>query len=374
MISKLFLQRIGFFFVTPIIFVLVITFSCSSNNRSQTEQIKSKEKTSTQKKSFQVIVLNNKNTLHFGETINISVKSNGDIEPDSIRAEYKKKELELSKKENMLRWYHLNSDYAGKKNIMVYIYHSQGIAEIHNIKILHLPKSPPETLRYKLVRTFKHDPEAYTQGLFFHNNYIYESTGIYNQSSIRKIDPKNGDIVQIKSLESNYFGEGITLIDNKIYMLTYREKVCFVFDINTFNIVSRFRMQTSEGWGITTLGEKLIMSDGSSSLYYIDPEFFTLTKQTEICDNINLIDSINELEYTPEGIYANIYGKDYIVRIDLHKNIVTHKLDLTDLFPEKMVRDMDHVLNGIAYNENSNTFYVTGKQWDTMHEIMILPN
>ena len=158
-------------------------------------------------------------------------------------------------------------------------------------------------------------------------------------------------------------------------MLTYRAQMGFVFDPDNFEVKRQFNLQTGEGWGISTYNDTLLLTDGSSNLYFFLPDdYFTLVNQIEVCNDKGLVDNLNELEYTPMGLFSNVYGQDLIYIIDIRQGIVTHFLNLEDLFPKGVARDMDHVLNGIAYNQDSNTFYITGKLWPIMYEIKLLFN
>lgn len=349
--------------------ILVIVFSCCSSNQSQSED--KYNNTPPKQNTFSIVTPKTNDIVRLGNSFNLKLSSKKQIVPDSVVVFEKNKRISLTKISDINFTCSPETKLAGRKNLEVKVYHSDTLSETLRLNITMLPTDEPKKLNYKLLRTIKHDAEAYTQGLFYHNGFLYESTGQPNRSSIRCVDPKTGDVLRKRKLEPQYFGEGIALIGNEIYMLTYRDRKGFVFNLQDFEIIREFSLQTEEGWGLTTDGKKLIMSDGSAYIYYFSPEYFTFENQVEICSNQRLINNINEMEFTPDGLYANIYGENNIVLINLETGVVTHALDLSGLFPQNVAKDMDHVLNGIAYNNVSKTFYVTGKQWPVMYEISI---
>jgi glutamine cyclotransferase len=366
--NKNFLASTGFY----IMFIAgVLFFSCCSTNQSSKQS--NRKKTNLPKsKIFSVINPLQEEIVYFGDPLSVEFKSKKKILPDSVSASIGKTILEIKSEEDLTYSLPLKLNTAGRKNITFTLFFNDTLVEKHNVKIVSLPKESPKILRYEVVRSFFHDPEAYTQGLLYHDGFIYESTGQANRSSVRKIDPANGDVLRKKDLESKYFGEGLSLLKNELYMLTYHAQKVFVFDLETFEEKRNYKLQTREGWGMEYNGEEMIVSDGSATLYYFEPEYFTLEKQIEICDNKGLVHSLNELELTPFGLFANIYTKNDIVLIDTESAIVNGILDLTELIPENVPRNADFCLNGIAYNDKSRTFYVTGKQWPIMYEIKLI--
>ena len=202
---------------------------------------------------------------------------------------------------------------------------------------------------------------------------MYEGTGQYGESSIRKTDMKDGKILSILNIDSQLFGEGITIYGDKIYQITWRSHKGFVYDLKTFSLESTFQYN-SEGWGLTTAGDHLIMSDGSNKLYHIAPSGFTIIKEVEVYDHQGPVDQLNELEYADGLVWANIWLTERIIGIDPETGVVKAELDMSSLLKpvERMqLDDKDDVLNGIAYNPDRATFYVTGKRWPKMFEIKI---
>lgn len=259
----------------------------------------------------------------------------------------------------------------GEKSFRLNIYTADSLFESHFVNLNVFAATPPVELSYSVLRKFWHDEKAYTQGLLYSNGFLYESTGQNGQSSLRKLDPQTGKVLQKKDIPNQFFSEGIALVKNQIYMLTYRSRLGFVFDQESFKEIRQFDFQSFEGWGLTYNGKHLIMSDGSSKLSFYNPEYLSLEYQTDVCTNRKHIGQLNELEYTPRGIFANVYTESVIVLINPDTGEVLATLNLSNLFPSGTPKDIDHVLNGIAWNPESNTYYVTGKYWPVMYEISI---
>lgn len=259
----------------------------------------------------------------------------------------------------------------GRQNLRIRIFYDDSLSQTITTRITLLSDSPPKELRFTKLRSIPHDPDAYIQGFFYFDGYLYEGTGRVGKSKIAKIDPADGTIIRERKLEADMFGEGITHYKNKIYQLTYQKKVGFVYELESFERIREFDLQTAEGWGLTTDNEHLIVSDGSSVLYFYHPEYFNQIKQLDVCNHRSLVTSLNELEYKNGSVWANIYGQQYLVRIDAESGKVTGTLDLSSLFPKDIPNDYEHVLNGIAYNSDDQTLFVTGKLWPVIYEIKV---
>lgn len=225
---------------------------------------------------------------------------------------------------------------------------------------------------YKIVNTFPHDQNAYTQGLVFKDNLIYEGTGLRGKSSLRKIALKTGTILNIKKLPSRLFGEGITLFKNQIIQLTWKSNTGFVYDADTFHLLKIFKYPT-EGWGITHDGSLLIMSDGTSALYFLDPVTFKKTDQINVHDHNGPVSNLNELEFVKGKIYANLWQTDHIAIIDPQTGMVCGWIDLKGILKPELKHNNIDVLNGIAYDAAHDRLFVTGKLWPRLFEIKIVP-
>jgi glutamine cyclotransferase len=229
----------------------------------------------------------------------------------------------------------------------------------------------PKNNGFKIVHTYPHDSEAFTQGLFYDNGFLYEGTGQEAGSSLREVEIESGKVLRQLHLKSSLFGEGITLYGNRIYQVTWQNKVGFVYDKNTFRQINKIYYQT-QGWGLTTMSDKIVMSDGSNVLYFFEPELFTVVSRIEVYDHEKKVDQLNELEYINGEIWANIWMSDLIARIDPATGKVNSYINLTTLYPEARRRETgSDVLNGIAYDPQGKRIFVTGKRWPKLYEIRI---
>ena len=222
----------------------------------------------------------------------------------------------------------------------------------------------------RVINVYPHDPEAYTQGLVFHKGYIYEGTGLQGYSTIRKVELKTGKVVKNHQLPTKYFGEGITIYQNKLIQLTWRSHTGFVYDLQSFRLLGTFSYPT-EGWGITCDGKNLIMSDGTAILHFLDTRTFKVVRQIEVRDRGNTVPNINELEYIKGEIYANVWGTGYIVRISPLTGQVLGWIDLRVLYGLVGNAGKIDVLNGIAYDAKGDRLFVTGKYWPSIFEIRL---
>jgi glutaminyl-peptide cyclotransferase len=231
------------------------------------------------------------------------------------------------------------------------------------------PTTSAPVSRYEIVRIYPHDRNAFTQGLVFADDILYEGTGRNGLSNIRKVKLENGEVLQQQKLESQYFGEGIALVGNSLIQLTWQSQVGFVYDKNTFVRTKTFNY-TGEGWGLTYDGSRLIMSDGTPTLRFLDPETLKQVETLEVRDGGRPVDDLNELEVVKGEIFANIWTEDRIARIDPKTGTVTGWIDLTGLLDPHDKTGVD-VLNGIAYDAAKDRLFVTGKLWPKLFEIRL---
>ena len=236
-----------------------------------------------------------------------------------------------------------------------------------------LPRDLTPLMTYEIVNTYPHDPGAFTQGLIFLDGYLYESTGRYGESTLRKVDLDSGEVLQLASLPEDFFAEGLTGWEDMLVQLTWREGTGFVYRQTDFALLKEFSYET-EGWGLTHDDDHLIMSDGTQYLYFLDSETFNTTDRVTVRFQGDEIIQLNELEYIHDEVYANIWKSDKIIRIDPSDGTVTGWIDLTGLLPtEKRMPDTD-VLNGIAYDAGGDRLFVTGKRWPELYEIRLIPD
>ena len=233
--------------------------------------------------------------------------------------------------------------------------------------------SDPEPIHYtyNIINVYPHNESAFTQGLVFENGVLYEGTGLYGQSSLRRVELETGNVTQLISLPNQLFGEGITIFGDKIVQLTWISGKGFVYDKGSFELLQEFEYPTEEGWGITHNGSALIMSVGNSTLYFLDPETFQTIGQVEVYDE-EPVGRLNELEYINGSVYANIWTEDKIAIINPQTGQVTGWIDLEGI--RDLVNQLtSDVLNGIAYDHYGDRLFVTGKRWSKLFEIELVP-
>ena len=283
-------------------------------------------------------VLLNKDTFNFKNKINISTN-------------------------NLLRY--------GRYNIKIRTLFDDGSVEDKSKNIFLYPDQKPKELEYELIKIITHDPETYTQGLLIdESKYLIESSGQYGKSFIKKVDMESNIIINKLMIDKKLFAEGITVYDDKLYMLTWKSNKGLILDKNTLELIGEFNYST-EGWGLTTIDDNLVMSDGTEKLFFIDPKSFKINNYIEVYDNNGKVENINEMEYINDKIYANIYGKDIIAIINYKTGEVENIINLEGLLNRENYNTNIDVMNGIAYNLENESILVTGKWWPSMFEIKI---
>ena len=222
----------------------------------------------------------------------------------------------------------------------------------------------------EIVATYPHDPAAFTQGLLIHDGQLYESTGQYGHSSVRRVELQSGRVEQSVPLSFSHFGEGMTILGDRVYQLTWKSQTALVYDVDTFELLET-RSYAGEGWGLTDDGEMLILSDGSATLRFYEPSSFELQRTLEVRDEGQRVTRLNELEFIDGEIWANIWYDDRLVRISPSTGEVLAWVDLSHLRPRRQ-RSADDVLNGIAYDSDAGRLFVTGKNWPQLFEISLV--
>lgn len=236
-----------------------------------------------------------------------------------------------------------------------------------------IPEAFTPVMTYEVLNVFPHDPQAFTQGLVYHEGYLYESTGLYGESSLRQVDLETGEVLRKMDLPDEFFAEGLAIYDNKLFQLTWRESTGFIYTLEDFTPLNQFTYQT-EGWGLAHDGERLIMSDGTNKLYFLDPGSLQVTETVDVTFQGEAIPRLNELEYVREEIYANIWQTNYIIRVDPETGDVLGFIDLRGILPENLRTPETDVLNGIAYDSEADRLFITGKRWQRLYEIRLLPS
>ena len=235
----------------------------------------------------------------------------------------------------------------------------------------------PAIYTYEIINSYPHDTKAYTQGLEYHNGFLYETTGRNGQSSLRKVDIKTGKVLQKIDLDEKYFGEGMTILNDKIYWLTWKAKKGFIYDLKTFKLEKEFSYgKSAEGWGLTNNGSELIKSDGTNKIWFLDPQTLKEKRYIQVYTTDRSVKDINELELINGKLYSNKWQKNTLIIIDIETGIAEGLADLRPLEKEmsktQKLEPQDEVLNGIAYDKENDRLFVTGKNWGKLFEIKLI--
>lgn len=270
----------------------------------------------------------------------------------------------------------------GKQLVSAMVYYGEGKSKRINNTVEVFADAPYKAYSYKIINTYPHDGNAFTQGLEYHNGHLYESTGQRKESTIRKVELKTGKVLQKTDIEDRYFGEGITIMDDKIYFLTWQAHKGFIYDLETLEKQGDFTYgRSKEGWGLTNNGKELIKSDGTSKIWFLDPETQKEKRYIQAYTHERQIPRLNELEYINGKIFANWWRVDninkssVIVIINPENGVVEGAIDLNELrniVKKDQKLKNDDVLNGIAYDKETNHLFVTGKNWKKLFEIELI--
>lgn len=266
--------------------------------------------------------------------------------------------------------FELKNQKFGYQNITTSVFYD-GKTEVDSSRVELISNIKPKALSYTLIKTYPHDTNSFTEGLEFYKDTLYESVGQYGTSRLLKTDYKTGKILKSLKLDDRYFAEGITFINDKIYQLTYREKVGFIYDAKTWKLEKTFPFDKPEGWGMTNDGTNIYFNDSSEKVWSMNPQTQQTTDYINTYSEGTKVKKINELEWIEGKIYSNVWERDAIVVIDPKTGAVEGILDLSELKKKVLKLENTDVLNGIAYNPKTKTIFVTGKNWDKMFEIKV---
>jgi glutamine cyclotransferase len=264
----------------------------------------------------------------------------------------------------------------GKHSLEAEVFYGSKSKVLNQI-VTFMAAKEPKVYNFKIINTYPHDVGAYTQGLEYHNGFLYESTGKNGSSSLRKVDLKTGKVLQQIEVPSQYFAEGMTILHDKIYQLTWRENTGFIYNLADFSQIGTFAYQKSkEGWGLTHDSQRLIKTDGTEKVWFLDPETQKEMGFVEAYTNQQSVPDLNELEFIEGKIFANVYQKNIILILNPENGAIEGVVDLNDLEKEvKKTQNLipqDEVLNGIAYDESQKRIFVTGKHWGKLFEIQLI--
>jgi glutamine cyclotransferase len=319
------------------------------------------------KRNFSIVLQEGGKKFQEGQQVNLELKNKGGQPVDSVR--YFLEQTPLSRDAGKVT---LASPTLGSKTLKARVYSDGQTIELEK-EILLLARKQPEIYTYEIVNTFPHDQKAFTQGLEFYGDTLYESTGRKGTSSLRKVDYRTGEVLKSVDLEKQYFGEGITIMGDTVYMLTWQEGTGFLFDRETLEKVGSFRYGDSkEGWGLCNDGQHLYKSDGTQRIWLLDPTTLEEQGAIETVTNRSVFNKANELEFVDGKIYANVWQKESMMIIDASSGAIEGVVNFGGLGKKvTQHRDLD-VFNGVAYHQGRKTFFVTGKNWDKLFEVRIV--
>jgi glutamine cyclotransferase len=364
-----------FFITISIIFLLTWTLSCSgrSGKTNETLNQQAPEVISEAAVHLIKIVSPDENAgfkLHQSIKVSLAPEDKNKL-PDSVAIYFDGKYVKSVKSDP---WeYSIPPSYTittGRKSLKVTSYKDGKQKNTVTRFMIIYSDIIPKKYGYKVIHTYPHDKNAFTQGLVFDAGVLYEGTGQETGSTLRETELETGKVIRQHDLDNSLFGEGIALYNNRIFQVTWKSKVGFVYNKSDFKLINKIYYST-EGWGLTTVKDNIVMSDGSNFLYYFEPDMFTVASKIEVYDNEKKVDKLNELEYIDGEIWANIWMTDQIARIDPASGKVLGYINLKNILPEADRTPETDVLNGIAYDPVAKRIFVTGKLWPKLFEIKL---
>jgi len=310
--------------------------------------------------------LHSPKTIQVNKSLKISVKEKNDKPIDSVQYFINGRLIADHNAVDI-------SDFKlGKQALSATVFYMGEQRKINNT-IYFMAIKPPVVYNYEIINEYPHDKKAFTQGFEYYNGFFYESTGQYGQSSLRKVEVETGKIIKKIDIDKQYFAEGMTIFKNKIYQLTWRKNKGFVYDLETFKLEKTFAYeQSKEGWGLTHNNKNLIKTDGTERMWFLDPETLKEESYIETYTNSRKAENLNELEFVNGKIYANLWQKNSILIVDPTSGAIEGIVNLKGLQSKAGQKGEDNVLNGIAYDEENDRLFVTGKKWDKVFEIKLV--
>ena len=316
-------------------------------------------------KHFLIQTNANKNVISNTDTLKLSLSNPSNKKIDSVNY--------VMNNSPVADIFSLQNSSLGEKMIKAEVFYD-GKKEVAIQKVIVVNGSTPKLYNYELLNTYPHDITSYTQGLEFYNGVLYESTGQYGESKLRALDYKNDAILNNVNLSRSYFGEGLTVLNDKIYQLTWKEGRGLIYDVNTFETLGSFNYgQSKEGWGLCNDGRQLYKTDGSENIWILNAETLEEERFVQAYTNKGRLTNLNELEWVEGKIYANRYQKNGVAIINPINGAIEAVLDFKDLKNKVTNHPGLDVLNGMAYNPDTKTLFVTGKRWDKLFEVRIIP-
>lgn len=325
----------------------------------------------SEKDLFSIAIKDQKAGYTTSDKVSVSLENKKNKAIDSVVYSLNSERLASSEKNSGINL-PLSNQKLGKRTINATVYSGGDTFSVAKDIIL-LASEKPKLYTYKILETYPHDIEAYTQGLEFENDVLYESTGMYKESSLRKTDYLTGKVEKNIPLADSYFGEGLTILNDKIYLLTWQEKTGFIYNLSDLKKTGSFVYgKSKEGWGLCNDGTTIYKSDGTEKIWSLNKENLSEEGYIELYTNTSKIPRVNELEWVDGKIYANIYEKDAVAIVNPSNGAVEGVIDFSDLKDKVTQHDELNVLNGIAYNGETNILYITGKNWDKLFKVEVV--
>ncbi len=341
-----------------LLFILnFLIFSCGSNNGNK-------------KSDFSLQINENKSEFKLNDELKASILNTKNKNIDSVSYYFNDLYLKSSRDGN----FNLNLDEMRLGNqLLKAIVYSEESTDTLSRSIQILNTKAPVLYTYEVINSYPHDITSYTQGLEFHGDILYESIGQYGKSKLRKVDLESGEVLKEIKLDDQYFAEGITILGDKLYQLTWQEGEGFIYDLDSFERTGTFGYnQSKEGWGLCNNGQKIFKSDGTEKIWILDPETLAEKSYIQPTTHKSVSTKFNELEWVDGKIYANTYQKDGVAIINPENGAIEGLINFSDLRDKVTQHNKLDVLNGIAYNPETNKLYVTGKNWDKIFEVKIM--
>lgn len=342
-----------------LLFILnILFFSCGSNSGKKNSD-------------FSINLINSKAEYKLGETLEAEILNLKEREIDSVWFYLGDQLLEKNTSAQSIKL-QLKDQKLGNQQIKALIF-SEGVTDTLQIPVKIYNNNPPQIYTYKIINTYPHDKSAYTQGLEFYRDTLYESTGQYGTSTLRKTNLETGEVLEKVELDDRYFGEGLSILDDKLYQLTWNEGEGLIYEIKDLKKTGTFKFnQSKEGWGLTNDGKQFYKSDGTEKIWILNANTLAEESYIQPTTNKTISTQLNELEWVEGKIYANTYQKDGVAIINPKNGAIEGLINFSGLRDKVTQHDKLDVLNGIAYNPVTKKLYVTGKNWDKLFEVEII--
>ena len=350
-----------------LLLISIFVFSCKDTEKNE----KNIEKNTPVQSSYTPLKISIADRKYkVGDLVKIEIACDSISENDTIFLKYDSNQIATLTKSGLKYEINTKNSKVGKNFVSAEL-QKNGKKYSISEKIELISDITPKEYSYKIKKVYKHDVNAYVQGLFYKDGFLYEATGLKGESSIRKVNLNTGEVIQSYAVSKEIFGEGITYFDNKIVQLSWQNERGFVYNFENFELISEFSYP-GEGWGIIYDGKNLIMSNGTPEMLVIDPNSLSIIDQFEVYDNKGPVKFLNELEFINGDIYANIYQYSKIAVIEQATGKVKAYIDLEGILPMNDYNQRTDVLNGIAYDEQGKRLFVTGKLWPKLFEIELI--